>query len=832
MSELYGFKKNLEKVQVRSKSESAAKSHIVPTLISNIPLAAPATKMEFADRTIPELANWNVVVLWCKCGNANHNIICFRGVNTQNYLIDALTSTVTRGGYYVDWANNRIRVRWVDGNASLAQSFVQIMGVYGLVQNVDVVDQDTEDEPSGDEGEDIDITGLTEEVLGIRIGADGTIYDTAGEAVREQYNKLAEILEVLDVETAAQSINDLIDDVNAAVATAIEQIETAGGLTLDATLTQSGQAADAKVVGEKIAKLGQSTKNLLTLTHLNNTTNKGITYSCGEDNDIAITGTTNAANADARYAITNPINLESGQNYVLSFTSAFNVTVTCYLLNGTTTIAYKSISSGQNYAVFSVNTDTTINALWIRVSASGTTISANSKVQIEKGSVPTGYISSFTAKDDVLRAEIEQSGKTAIDVVFSNGYFNNNYPAYDNNSSCAQWLITDDIIHVLAGSSIVPTGTAMYFVIKEYDSSGVYVQDLATRNLNNAFIFESDAYVRIAVRATNYEYLIPQIVHDNYTFTFYSDEKPNADIKVYFIGIGTGENLSGQAQLVRFPNGKNLLIDSHIITSYTGFHDRLRNCGVRRIDYYVQSHYHQDHCGLLRAIEIYPNWYDISGATVYLPMEITAENIAQITESADVIQRQADMISMFNNAECTIIRPSDGDIVDFFDGKAKLKFYNCDHSPYSESSGSYYSTNYNDWSLCSCLYYGNNVINFSADIGPIGQRKVGGTLDKATILTAPHHGWDNGANNLIPAFINNVNPDVVISTNGWEHNPANTYSPANILLDTSAMQSYCEKNGVSNYCTFNNDFIGIILNEYGWKFKGQYTRYIRNEQNW
>ena len=242
MSELYGFKKNLEKVQVRSKSESAAKSHLVPTLISSTPLAAPATRYEYATRTIPELANWNVVVLYCKCGNTQQNIICFRNAVTGNYLIDALTSTVTRGVYYVDWANNRIMVRWVDGNASLAQSFVQILAVYGLVQNVDVVDTDTEDE-GGDEGEDIDITGLTEEVLGIRIGADGTIYETAGEAVREQYNKLAEMLDVLNVEDAMETIQNAVD-------TAIEQIETAGGLILDPTLTQSGQAADAKVVGD------------------------------------------------------------------------------------------------------------------------------------------------------------------------------------------------------------------------------------------------------------------------------------------------------------------------------------------------------------------------------------------------------------------------------------------------------------------------------------------------------------------------------------------------------------------------------------------------------
>lgn len=245
MSELYGFKKNLEKVQVRSKSESAAKSHIVPTLISNTPLAAPATRYDFADRTIPELANWNVVVLYCKCGNANQNIVCFRGVNTQNYMIDALTSTVTRGGYYVDWANNRIRVRWVDGRQDLVQSFVQILAVYGLVQNVDVVDQDTEDEPS-DEGENIDITDLTEEVLGIRIGADGTIYETAGEAVRQQYEALAERLDAISFEDVMQQINDAIAAIPTEVETWLDDHPEATTTVQDGAITEAKLSSGLK----------------------------------------------------------------------------------------------------------------------------------------------------------------------------------------------------------------------------------------------------------------------------------------------------------------------------------------------------------------------------------------------------------------------------------------------------------------------------------------------------------------------------------------------------------------------------------------------------------
>lgn len=248
MSELYGFRKNLERVQVRSKADSVAKSNVIPALITDTPVTA-GSKNVFVDLSVPDLANWNVVVLRCRCVNTQQNIIFFRGYTTQNYLVDSLTSITSRAVFYVDWDNNRVRVSWTHGNVSLANS-IQILAVYGLVQNVYAVEGDDTDEPSEDE-EDIDITALTEEVQGIRIGADGTIYDTAGDAVRGQYEQLAQILENLDVPAISEAIQNAVD-------TALEQIEQSGGLILDDTLTQSGEAADAKAVGDAIDDLESS----------------------------------------------------------------------------------------------------------------------------------------------------------------------------------------------------------------------------------------------------------------------------------------------------------------------------------------------------------------------------------------------------------------------------------------------------------------------------------------------------------------------------------------------------------------------------------------------
>lgn len=66
------------------------------------------------------------------------------------------------------------------------------------------------------------LTGLTsddimarEELLDIRIGADGTIYDTAGDAVREQIEDIRAEFE--DVREQIGNMNTLLDDINGEV---------------------------------------------------------------------------------------------------------------------------------------------------------------------------------------------------------------------------------------------------------------------------------------------------------------------------------------------------------------------------------------------------------------------------------------------------------------------------------------------------------------------------------------------------------------------------------------------------------------------------------------
>lgn len=619
------------------------------------------------------------------------------------------------------------------------------------------------------------------ELTDIRVGYDGTVYPSAGDAVREQ---------IINVRSA---------------------------------LTY------------KLSEISEGTRNILRLLAKGSTTTKGLTYSCDHLNGVKISGTTNATNADCIFPLQTPITLDPGADYVFSISGQFvsNATVYFYLLNNGTAIYNNAITASETFKVINLQNGGTFDSLLIRVAIAGATLSLDISVQLEKGKAPTQFIPSATAADFSLREKVEDLIEKPIRPIFQNGTINAGIPDYSNNSSCITWLVTDKIIHVLKGSRINYVGNKpMRMIIAKFNSDGTFAEYILNQDMISSFVFTSDTYIRIACRFTNYDNIVPSDVYENYQFILYSDEETEKEIEIIYIGLGTGTTLSGQAQLIKFPNGKNMLIDSHLLPYYNGFHNLLRNNGVRRIDYYVQSHYHQDHCGILNILKENPSWIDITDAVVYLPQLITLESIAQVSDDPSIlVQRQNDMIAKFEANNCTIIRPTDGQIANFDDG-ISLEFYNTDHSVYSDASGAYYSTNYNDWSLCCNLRYGLNLVNFSSDIGPIAQSKVGGTLPKATILTAPHHGWDNGVNNLVPAFINNINPDLVVSVNGWEHNPANTDSPANIMLATSAMQSFCEANAVSNYPTFLNGPIKMLMNIYGWKFNGNYSRYIRNGKNW
>lgn len=400
-----------------------------------------------------------------------------------------------------------------------------------------------------------------------------------------------------------------------------------------------------------------------------------------------------------------------------------------------------------------------------------------------------------------------------------------------NISQVNSYCITPDLLRVAKGSTIVKT-SAVTMRIYFYNADGSFINYTQIGTDTTKYVFADDCYARLFFLVSGSTNTNEKTVYDNVTFglILYGYE-PYATLT--FLGLsGEAPNIhnstSGDASIIQFSNGEVMEIDFHKDdqNNYQYYRDALVLRGVRRLDYLVISHWHDDHWGLFETA-LDSNYINIDGATAFLPQELTEELVAaRGWESYKA--KQDEIVAILEEHNCTIVRPQDGDVLKIDD--VIIEWYNCDHSVYN-ISGTYYSTNYNDWSLCFNLRKGNTVVNYTGDLGPVGQRYNAGKLPKCDILKAMHHGWDNGVNNLIPAFINNISPDMVIVENGYEHRP-NTDLDSSISNAKSPIYSWAEANGVPAYPTNLNGNIDVVVNKYGYRLNGHYTRFIRNDKNW
>lgn len=105
--------------------------HITPTTIYNTKTTAPSTQSSYTYASVPSLANHDIVIVQAYIANISQNLIFCRNFgNTPVYLFDN-NGTYIRGGFLVDWTNNRIGVRWVNGSSSNASGiyFQKVIGV-------------------------------------------------------------------------------------------------------------------------------------------------------------------------------------------------------------------------------------------------------------------------------------------------------------------------------------------------------------------------------------------------------------------------------------------------------------------------------------------------------------------------------------------------------------------------------------------------------------------------------------------------------------------------------------------------------------------------------
>ena len=245
----------------------------------------------------------------------------------------------------------------------------------------------------------------------------------------------------------------------------------------------------------------------------------------------------------------------------------------------------------------------------------------------------------------------------------------------------------------------------------------------------------------------------------------------------------SGDESTGDAHLLRFPDGHVILVDSgseasasqHLIPFLDGQ-------GIKQIDQLVISHAHADNYGGTPALlthlesvgEVVFNFPDRSACeedTVDLTCDWQQlESLQSTLASAGIRHRDArtgDIIYHDPDRDISVL------VLHAHDGSSK---------PLGR-------TGLNDTSMVLLLQYADLRALFTSDLGSKAAHHLTqrGVLVGATLATAPHHGVDSAAGNR---FLNAVNPEAVL---------VSASAPVWRGSDAERMRSYLAIKGVPAY---------------------------------
>lgn len=220
---------------------------------------------------------------------------------------------------------------------------------------------------------------------------------------------------------------------------------------------------------------------------------------------------------------------------------------------------------------------------------------------------------------------------------------------------------------------------------------------------------------------------------DGKTQTVTVTKDPIEEIKIHFIDVGQADCI-----LIELPNSEEILIDagnkddSYTIINY------LNNLGIDHIEYFVLTHFHEDHIGSALAVL----------NAFYVDKIYTPQTIAD----TDIYEKTMDAIE---DEKIEIIRAEGGmSIIDTvnlaFDVLGPNSIY------YSEA---------NDYSLVTKLTYGDTSFLFTGDAESASELEmVRGNYDlDVDLLKVGHHGGETSSTQV---FLNKVTPEYAIISAG------------------------------------------------------------------
>lgn len=215
----------------------------------------------------------------------------------------------------------------------------------------------------------------------------------------------------------------------------------------------------------------------------------------------------------------------------------------------------------------------------------------------------------------------------------------------------------------------------------------------------------------------------------NAAFSDLTDLKTNSELAVHFIDVGEGDCI-----FIALPSGKNMLIDTGSPSGGPKAVQYLKSMGIKKIDYLILTHPHDDHIGGIfsimsefEVINFYDNGFGNFKSDIYrdyiklVRKDLSKYNILQAGESF-----------LFSNIRIEVL------------------------NPLLPPTG-----NLNNDSIVLRLIYGDIKILFSGDLGQLGEHRLLnlGTELTGQILKAGHHGENNTSSD---DFLKSVKPETAI----------------------------------------------------------------------
>jgi competence protein ComEC len=236
---------------------------------------------------------------------------------------------------------------------------------------------------------------------------------------------------------------------------------------------------------------------------------------------------------------------------------------------------------------------------------------------------------------------------------------------------------------------------------------------------------------------------------------------------VSFIDVGQGDS-----ELLQLPDGQNMLIDAGTNETGSAVVSYLNSKGIKKIDYLIATHPHEDHIG---GMDNVIKGFDIG--SIYMPKVTTT------TKSFE------DVLNAIKLKSLKII-PGKAGLTIFDQNGLKISFVAPCGSNYEDL---------NNWSIVTKVQFGNTSFLLTGDAQELSESEMlkSGVNLKADVLKVGHHGSYSSTS---PAFLKAVAPKYAVISVG----KGNDYGhPHQVTLDKLAAA------GVTVYRTDQNGTVVI-----------------------